>query len=318
MLNKNSRIFLAGHNGLVGSSTLVELKKNGFRNIITVDRKKLDLQDYNKVEKYFSKKKIDVIIIAAARAGGILANNSFQKDFFFQNIEIQNSLLKIAVKKRVKKVVFLGTSCIYPKYAKNPITEDRLLTGSLEKTNQCYAIAKIAGIKLCEALFYDHGLDVVCLMPTNIYGIKDNFDKNYGHVIPAMIEKFLYAKKNNLKRVVLFGTGKPIREFLFSDDLARAIVRIITIPKKKIMSVTGGEFPIINVGSGESVTIKKLSKLIKKITDYKGKVFFDKRYPDGTFKKNLDSSRIKKLKWKAKVNLFSGLSEVISVRKNRC
>ena len=318
MLNKNSRIFLAGHNGLVGSSTLVELKKNGFRNIITVDRKKLDLQDYNKVEKYFSKKKIDVIIIAAARAGGILANNSFQKDFFFQNIEIQNSLLKIAVKKRVKKVVFLGTSCIYPKYAKNPITEDRLLTGSLEKTNQCYAIAEIAGIKLCEALFYDHGLDVVCLMPTNIYGIKDNFDKNYGHVIPAMIEKFLYAKKNNLKRVVLFGTGKPIREFLFSDDLARAIVRIITIPKKKIMSVTGGEFPIINVGSGESVTIKKLSKLIKKITDYKGKVFFDKRYPDGTFKKNLDSSRIKKLKWKAKVNLFSGLSEVISVRKNRC
>jgi GDP-L-fucose synthase len=318
VLNKNSRIFLAGHNGLVGSSTLVELKKNGFRNIITVDRKKLDLQDYNKVEKYFSKKKIDVIIIAAARAGGILANNSFQKDFFFQNIEIQNSLLKIAVKKRVKKVVFLGTSCIYPKYAKNPITEDRLLTGSLEKTNQCYAIAKIAGIKLCEALFYDHGLDVVCLMPTNIYGIKDNFDKNYGHVIPAMIEKFLYAKKNNLKRVVLFGTGKPIREFLFSDDLARAIVRIITIPKKKIMSVTGGEFPIINVGSGESVTIKKLSKLIKKITDYKGKVFFDKRYPDGTFKKNLDSSRIKKLKWKAKVNLFSGLSEVISVRKNRC
>ena len=202
MLNKNSKIFLAGHSGLVGSSTLLELKKSGFKNIITVDRKKLNLQDYYRVQKYFKKKKIDAIIIAAAKAGGILANNSFQKDFFFQNIEIQNSLLKLAIYKRVKKVVFLGTSCIYPKYAKNPITEDKLLTGGLEKTNQCYAIAKIAGIKLCEALFNDHDLDVVCLMPTNVYGIKDNFDKNYGHVIPAMIEKFLYAKKKNLKKVI--------------------------------------------------------------------------------------------------------------------
>jgi GDP-L-fucose synthase len=318
VLNKNSKIFLAGHRGLVGSSTLLELKKSGFKNIITVDRKKLNLQDYYKVEKYFNKKKIDAIIIAAAKAGGILANNSFQKDFFFQNIEIQNSLLKLAINKRVKKVVFLGTSCIYPKYAKNPITEDRLLTGSLEKTNQCYAIAKIAGIKLCEALFNDHGLDVVCLMPTNVYGIKDNFDKNYGHVIPAMIEKFLYAKKKNLKKVILFGTGKPIREFLFSDDLARAIVKIISASKKEIMGVTGGKFPIINVGSGESITIKKLSCLIKRLTDYKGKVFFDNKYPDGTFKKNLDSKKIRNLDWKPKVNLLSGLSKVINVRKNLC
>ena len=318
MLNKNSKIFLAGHRGLVGSSTLLELKKSGFKNIITVDRKKLNLQDYCKVEKYFKKKKIDAIIIAAAKAGGILANNSFQKDFFFQNIEIQNSLLKLAINKRVKKVVFLGTSCIYPKYAKNPITEDRLLTGSLEKTNQCYAIAKIAGIKLCEALYNDHGLDVVCLMPTNIYGIKDNFDKNYGHVIPAMIEKFLYAKKKNLKKVILFGSGNPIREFLFSDDLARAIVKIISVSKKEIMSVTEGKFPIINVGSGESITIKKLSYLIKRLTDYKGKVFFDNKYPDGTFKKNLDSKKIRNLDWKPKVNLLSGLSKVINVRKNLC
>jgi GDP-L-fucose synthase len=193
-----------------------------------------------------------------------------------------------------------------------------LLTGSLEKTNQCYAIAKIAGIKLCEALFYDHSLDVVCLMPTNIYGIKDNFDKNYGHVIPAMIEKFLYAKKNNLKKVVLFGTGKPIREFLFSDDLASAIVKIISSPKKKIMHITNNKFPIINVGSGESVTIKKLSRLIKKLTDYKGNVFFDKKYPDGTFKKDLDSSKIRKLDWKPKVNLLSGLTKVINSRKSIC
>jgi GDP-L-fucose synthase len=295
VFKKNSSIFLAGHKGLVGSATLETLKKKGYNNILTVDRKKLDLRNYIKVEKYFKRKKIDVLIMAAARAGGILANNTFQKDFFFQNIEIQNSLLKLALKKNIKKTIFLGTSCIYPKYAKNPITEDKLLTGNLEKTNQCYAIAKIAGIKLCEALFNDHNLDVVCLMPTNIYGVNDNFDQNYGHVIPAMIEKFLYAKKKKLKKVILFGTGKPIREFLFSEDLASAIVKIISTPKKKILRITKNKFPIINVGSGESVTIKKLSILIQKLTNYRGKIVFDKKYPDGTFKKNLDSSKIRKL-----------------------
>lgn len=316
MLKKNCSIFLAGHKGLVGSATLKELKKKGFSNILTVDRKKLDLQNFTKVEKYFEKKKIDILIMAAARAGGILANNLFQKDFFFQNIEIQNSLLKLALKKNVKKVIFLGTSCIYPKYAKNPITEDKLLTGNLEKTNQCYAIAKIAGIKLCEALFNDHNLDIVCLMPTNIYGINDNFDRNYGHVIPAMIEKFLYAKKKKLKKVILFGTGKPIREFLFSEDLASAIVKIICTPQKKILRITKNKFPIFNVGSNESLSIKKLSELIKKLTDYKGQIYFDKNYPDGTFKKNLDSSKMRKLNWKPKVNLSSGLKAVINSRKN--
>ena len=307
---------MAGHKGLVGSATLEALKKKGFNNILTVDRKKLDLQNFIKVEKYFKKKKIDVLIMAAARAGGILANNRFQKDFFFQNIEIQNSLLKLALKKNVKKVIFLGTSCIYPKYAKNPITEDKLLTGNLEKTNQCYAIAKIAGIKLCEALFNDHNLDVVCLMPTNIYGVNDKFDQNYGHVIPAMIEKFLYAKNKKLKKVILFGTGKPIREFLFSEDLASAIVKIVSTPKKKILKITNNKFPIINVGSNESLSIKKLSELIKKLTGYRGQIYFDKNYPDGTFKKNLDSSKMKKLNWKPKVNLSSGLKAVINSRKS--
>ena len=316
MFKKNCSIFLAGHKGLVGSATLKELKKKNFNNILTVDRKKLDLRNFIKVEKYFKKKKIDVLIMAAARAGGILANNSFQKNFFFDNIEIQNSLLKLAIKKNIKKVIFLGTSCIYPKYAKNPISEDKLLTGNLEKTNQCYAIAKIAGIKLCEALFNDHNLDVVCLMPTNIYGINDKFDRNYGHVIPAMIEKFLYSKKKKLKKVVLFGTGKPIREFLFSDDLASAIVKIINTPKKKILRITKNKFPIINVGSNESLSIKKLSELIKKLTDYKGQIYFDKNYPDGTFKKNLDSSKMRKLNWKPKVNLMSGLKAVINSRMN--
>ena len=190
-MKKTDRIFVAGHNGLVGSSVFNLLKKNGYKNIITINRKKLDLRDFNKVNNFFKKKKIDYMIMAAARAGGIMANSSNQKDFFLQNIEIQNSLLKLALQKKIKRTIFLGTSCIYPKLSKTPIKEDSLLSGKLEKTNQCYAIAKIAGIKLSEALFEDYKLDIICLMPTNVYGVNDNFDKFNGHVIPAMISKFI-------------------------------------------------------------------------------------------------------------------------------
>ena len=188
-MKKSSVIFLAGHKGLVGSSVLRNLKKKNYRKIITIDRKKLDLRDYKKVLLFFKNKKIDYLIMAAARAGGILANNKFQKDFFLENIEIQNNLLKLALKKKIKRTIFLGTSCIYPKLSKNPIKEEYLLTGKLEKTNQCYAIAKIAGIKFSEALYSNNKLDIVCLMPTNIYGLNDNFDQFSGHVIPAMISK---------------------------------------------------------------------------------------------------------------------------------
>ena len=198
-MKKLSRIFLAGHNGLVGSYLFKLLKNNGYKNIITVEKKQLNLRDFNKVEKFFRKKKIDYMIMAAARAGGILANSYNQKNFFFENIEIQNSLLKLAQIKKIKRTIYLGTSCIYPKHSKNPIKEESLLTGKLEKTNQCYAIAKIAGIKLCETLYEDHGLDIVCLMPTNVYGTNDKFDTINGHVIPAMISKFIKAKKNKKK-----------------------------------------------------------------------------------------------------------------------
>ncbi len=198
-MKKSDRIYVAGHNGLVGSSVLNLLKKNGFKNLIFVDRKILDLRDYNKVEKFFKNKKIDYLIMSAARAGGIIANSQNQKDFFLDNVEIQNSLLKLALKKKIKRTIFLGTSCIYPKYSKTPIKESSLLKGYLEKTNQCYAIAKISGIKLCEALYEDHKLDIVCLMPTNVYGHKDNFDKINGHVIPAVIAKVENAIKNKKK-----------------------------------------------------------------------------------------------------------------------
>ncbi len=254
--------------------------------------------------------------MAAARAGGIMANNTYQKDFFFENIEIQNSLLKLAIYKKVKRVIFLGTSCIYPKFAKNPISEDSLLTGKLEKTNQCYAIAKIAGIKLCEALHEDQNLDVICLMPTNVYGINDNFDSFSAHVIPAMITKFLKAKKLKKKSISLLGTGKPIREFIFSDDLAEAIYLLLKTSKIIFKKQFKNKLPIINVGSGESITIKKLANYISNYVEFKGRIYFDPKFPDGTFKKNLNSSKIRKLGWKPKVSLQKGLQLVIKNRIN--
>ena len=310
-MDKGSSIFLAGHKGLVGSAVHKKLISKGYKKIITLDKKKVDLRNYDNLLKYFKSIKIDYMIMAAARAGGIMANMTFQKDFFFENIEIQNNLLKLAMKKNVKRTIFLGTSCIYPKYSKNPIKEDSLLSGKLEKTNQCYAIAKIAGIKLSEALYEDHNLDIVCLMPTNIYGINDNFDKFSGHVIPAMINKIYEAKIKKKKSIKLLGTGKPIREFLFADDLAESIILTLNLKKKNILRACKNKFPLINIGSGKSITIKNLSKKIAKIIEYKGKIIFDNKYPDGTFKKNLNSKIINSLGWRASTNLDNGLKKTI-------
>ena len=310
-MKKNSFIFLAGHNGLVGKSVFDLLKNKGFRNIITVDRKKLDLRNFDKVKKFFKKKKIDYMVMAAARAGGIIANSSNQKDFYLENVEIQNSLLKLALEKKIKRTIYLGTSCIYPKFAKNPITEESLLTGELEKTNQCYAIAKISGIKLSEALFNDYKLNIICLMPTNVYGLNDNFDMTNGHVIPAMISKFIEAKKKKKKEIKLLGTGKPVREFIHSSDLAQAIFSCLKSPQKRIKKLFKNKLPIINVGSGESLTIMKLSRIIAKELEYNGNIVFDKSFPDGTYKKNLNSEKILKLGWKPKIKLSNGISEVI-------
>ena len=310
-MKKNSFIFLAGHNGLVGKSVFNLLKNEGFTNIITVDRKKLDLRNFDKVKKFFAKKQIDYMVMAAARAGGIIANSSNQKDFYLENVEIQNSLLKLALEKKIKRTIYLGTSCIYPKFAKNPITEESLLTGELEKTNQCYAIAKISGIKLSEALFNDYKLNIICLMPTNVYGLNDNFDMTNGHVIPAMISKFIEAKKKKKKEIKLLGTGKPVREFIHSSDLAQAIFACLKSPQKRIKKLFKNKLPIINVGSGESLTIMKLSRIIAKELEYNGNIVFDKSFPDGTYKKNLNSEKILKLGWKPKIKLSTGISEVI-------
>ena len=310
-MKKKSYIFLAGHKGLVGSSLLNLLKRKGYKNIITVDKKKLNLRDYKKVKNFFKNKKIEYLIMAAARAGGIIANSSNQKDFFIENVEIQNSLLQLALDKKVKRTIYLGTSCIYPKFAKNPISENSLLTGELEKTNQCYAIAKISGIKLSEALFQDYKLNIICLMPTNVYGNNDNFDKINGHVIPAMVSKFIEAKKKSKKIVKLLGTGKPIREFIHSDDLAEAILKCLNVSSKKMNKIFRGKLPILNVGTGENIKIINLAKIISKFLNYRGIIRFDKRFPDGTYKKNLNSTIIKKLGWRPRISLKNGLKEVI-------
>jgi GDP-L-fucose synthase len=313
-VKKSDNIFIAGHKGLVGNAVYKLLKKNGFKNLITIDRKKIDLRNSVLVDNFFKNKNIDYMVMAAARAGGIIANSSNQKDFFLENIEIQNSLLKLALKKKIKRTIYLGTSCIYPKFSKVPIKEESLLTGNLEKTNQCYAIAKIAGIKLCEALFEDYNLDIVCLMPTNVYGDNDNFNKVTGHVIPAIISKIEDAKKSNKKSVKLLGTGKPYREFIHTDDLAESIVKCLFVSKKVLKKKHKLKLPVINVGTKEEISIKNLSKLIAKFVRYTGKIKFDHKSPDGTYRKGLNSSKIRDLGWYPRIKLKDGLKKVIEKR----
>ena len=313
-MKKSDNIFIAGHKGLVGNAIYNLLKKKGFKNLITIDRKKIDLRNSIQVDNFFKNKNIDYMVMAAARAGGIIANSSNQKDFFLENIEIQNSLLKLALKKKIKRTIYLGTSCIYPKFSKVPIKEESLLTGVLEKTNQCYAIAKIAGIKLCEALFEDYNLDIVCLMPTNVYGDNDNFNKITGHVIPAIISKIEEAKKSNKKIVKLLGTGKPLREFIHTEDLAESIFKCLFVSKKVLKKKYKHRLPVINVGTNEEISIKNLSNLIAKLVRYKGKIEFDHKSPDGTYRKGLDSSKIRDLGWYPRIKLEDGLKKVIEKR----
>tara|TARA_B100001996_G_scaffold382621_1_gene374961 strand:+ start:2873 stop:3817 length:945 start_codon:yes stop_codon:yes gene_type:complete len=313
-VKKSDNIFIAGHKGLVGNAVYKLLKRKGFKNLITIDKKKIDLRNSTLVDNFFKNKNIDYMVMAAAKAGGIIANSSNQKEFFLDNIEIQNSLLKLALKKKIKRTIYLGTSCIYPKFSKVPIKEESLLTGTLEKTNQCYAIAKIAGIKLCEALFEDYNLDIVCLMPTNVYGDNDNFNKVTGHVIPAIIAKIEEAKKSNKKRVKLLGTGRPLREFIHTDDLAESIAKCLFVSKKVLKKKYKFKLPIINVGTNEEISIKNLSKLIAKFVRYKGKIEFDHKSPDGTYRKGLNSSKIRDLGWYPRIKLEEGLKKVIEKR----
>ena len=306
MLRKSSKIFIAGHNGLIGSSILKLLKKK-FPNIFTIDKNKLNLTDEKKVENYFKKNKFDFVIICAAKVGGIYANYTFPTEFILENLKIQNNVIMSSYRSKVKRLIFLGSSCIYPKETKNPIKENQLMSGKLEKTNESYAIAKIAGIKLCEALYRQYNFDSISIMPTNLYGVNDNFDINNSHVIPGIFSKILQAKKNKKKYVKLLGNGKPLREFLYSDDLASAIYVILSLSKKKLKKICSNSYPIINVGSGKEISIKNLAIKIANLCEFKGKIIFQNDLWNGTFRKKLDSSIINRTKWKPRVDLDQGL-----------
>ena len=316
MLKKNSKIFVAGHNGLVGSSVVNLLKNKNYKKILTASRKKLDLRNQKKVDLFFKKKKPEILIICAAKVGGIIENKSKPLEFLIDNFQIQKNLLLASKKYNIKRTIFLGSSCIYPKKSKIPIKEEYLLTGKLEKTNEAYALSKIAGLKLCSILHEDYKKDIICLMPTNVYGLNDNFDIRSSHVIPGLISKFINARKNGTN-VQIWGSGKPIREFIHADDLANAILVSLKSSKKKLNRIFKKSLPIMNVGSGDHVSIKRLVTEIKKLTNFEGKIIYNKKFPDGTLNKNLDSTLIKKLKWKTKIKFLSGLKELVDKKSSQ-
>ncbi|MBU79554.1 MAG: GDP-fucose synthetase [Flavobacteriales bacterium] len=301
MINKNSKIYIAGHNGMVGSACHRALKARGYTNIIGYNSKELDLKDQKKVFDIINIDKPDVIIDSAARVGGIWANNQNQYEFLMDNMLIQNNLISAAHELNIKKFIFLGSSCIYPKMAPQPLKEEFLLTGSLEESNQWYAIAKISGVKLIEALRNQFNRDYISLMPTNLYGPGDNYHPENSHVLPAMLRKFHEAKEKNKKEVILWGSGEPKREFLHVDDLANAIVFIL----ENSMSDS-----LYNIGSGVEVKVKELAYLIQKIIGFDGRISWDNSKPDGTPRKLIDSSKINSAGWSAKIDLTKGIESV--------
>jgi GDP-L-fucose synthase len=297
MINKSAKIFLAGHNGLVGSAILRRLIFNGYKNIITASRLELDLFDQKKVFNFLRKNKPKAIIIAAARVGGILANNNFKAEFIYENLCIQNNLIHSAYLNHIKNLIFLGSSCVYPKNSKQPIKETYLLSGELEKTNEPYAVAKIAGIKMCESYNYQYKTNYKCLMPTNTYGPNDNYNLNTSHFFPAFIQKVHDYKYKKIKKIVIWGSGNPKRELIYVDDIADACIFFLNKRTKETL---------INIGSGKDYKIRYYLNFIKKKLNVKGNVFFDGAKPDGTKKKLLDISLALSYGWKPKISLSEG------------
>ncbi len=302
LIDKKDRFYIAGHNGMAGSAICRSLVKNNYRNIISVGRDDLDLCNYESVIKWFSINKPEVVIIAAAKVGGILANNSYPTEFLLNNIKIQNNIIEAAWKNNVKRLLFLGSSCIFPKYCKQPMVEEDLLTGPLEQTNQWYALAKITGIKLCDALRKQYNFDAICLMPTNLYGSGDNYHKVDSHVIPGLIRRFHEAVVDKKSQVKCWGTGSPLREFLFVDDLGSSCVYALENWRPKL-----NELNFLNVGSGKEITIKDLAYKIAKICGFSGEILWEKEKPDGTPRKLLDLGKFTKIGWTASIDLDQGL-----------
>ena len=301
-MNKNSKIYIAGHNGLVGSAIFRKLKGQDYTNIITASRQELDLLNQQSTLEFFEKHQPDYVFITAAKVGGIIANRDFPAEFIYQNLQIQNNIIHSAHLSKVTKLLFLGSSCIYPKMAKQPIKEEYLLTGPLEITNEAYAIAKIAGLTMTQKYNEQYGDKFISAMPTNLYGPGDNFHPEHSHVIPGLIRKFIEAKESNSENVTIWGSGKPMREFLFIDDLAEGLIFLMKNYEKP---------EHINIGTGVDVTIRELAELIKKITDFKGELEFDTSKPDGTPRKVMDVSKINNLGWTANTSLEQGLKLTI-------
>ena len=299
-MNKKSKIYIAGHRGMVGSAVWRALENTGYSNLMGKTSDEIDLRNQGEVNKLIASEKPEAIVDAAARVGGILANNEFPYQFLMENMQIQNNLIQAAHENNVQKFIFLGSSCIYPKLAPQPLKEEYLLTDSLEPTNEWYAIAKISGVKLCEAIRKQYGKDFVSMMPTNLYGANDNFDLKTSHVLPAMMRKFHEAKENNNAPVTLWGSGTPMREFLQVDDLAKAVVFAVQniLPEH-----------LYNVGTGTDITIKQLAETIQKVVGHKGLINWDSSKPDGTPRKLLDVSKMNAMGWKAEIELQKGIEK---------
>jgi GDP-L-fucose synthase len=300
---KNSKIYVAGSNGMVGSAIVRSLKRNGFTSLIEKSSKELDLKDQKAVQQFFKDEQPEYVFLAAAKVGGIHANNQYPATFIYDNLMIQNNVIHAAYENQVKKLLFLGSSCIYPKMAPQPLKEEYLLTGALEPTNEAYAIAKIAGLKMCQFYKQQYGCNFISAMPTNLYGENDNFHLQNSHVLPALLRKFIEAKKNNQNEVSIWGSGAPMREFLYVDDLAEACLFLMENYNEK---------ETVNIGTGEDITIKQLAETIQKIVGFEGNLVFDASKPDGTPRKLLDVSKINTLGWKHKINLEEGIIKTIN------
>jgi GDP-L-fucose synthase len=298
-MNKDSKIYVAGHRGMVGSAITRRLQKEGFNNLVSADSSTLDLRNTVAVDEFFKEHEPEYVFLAAAKVGGILANNNFPADFLYDNLMIQNNVIEASFRYNVEKLLFLGSSCIYPKLAPQPLHEDSLLSGYLESTNEAYAIAKIAGIKLCQAYHEQHGRRFISVMPTNLYGFGDNYHPQNSHVLPALLRRFHEAKENNLEEVTIWGTGSPLREFMFADDVGAACLFLMQRYESP---------QIINVGTGEEVTILELAKIIADTVGFKGRIGFDKTKPDGTPRKLMDSSRLHSLGFHHQTSLKEGIA----------
>ena len=315
-LKINDNIFVAGHNGMVGSAVVKCLINKGYKNIITANRKELDLLNQNNVHNFFDNNKIDTVFICSAKVGGIYSNSTYPYDFIYQNQMIQNNIINAAHLSDINNLLFMGSSCIYPKLASQPIHESQLLTGPLEPTNQWYALAKISGIKLCEGMNIQFGRDYRSLMPTNLYGPNDNFHDLNSHVIPALVRRFYEAVVENKKSLKVWGSGKPKREFLHVDDLAKASVFLMEMDKQKFNSFINPDLSHINVGTGNDISIEELVSIIRNISKYDGEILFDVSKPDGTMRKVLDISTITSMGWSPEISLEDGLFETYEWYKN--